>query len=179
MVNGVTRTGIAERVGEIEVAKGGGGKGGGGKRSNHDEMADRGWGPVCTEYQIDGKGRLEGLRREFAEWSGVAPRYSLSLFHPSRSTAPPASSPLSLRSFAPSHGIKISTKHYLSSFSVSLSVQYSEARSLCERYMGRRTARSNLWCFCETSRSSAHVALPLPVTLTVISRAERYLRSGW
>jgi len=27
----------------------GGGEGGGGKRSNHDEMADRGWGPVCTE----------------------------------------------------------------------------------------------------------------------------------
>lgn len=69
MVNGVTRTGIAERVGEIEeawqVERGKGG--GGGKRSNRDEMADRGWGPVCTEYQIDGKGRLEGLRREFAE----------------------------------------------------------------------------------------------------------------
>lgn len=30
-----------------------------------------------------------------------------------------------------------------------LSVHYSEARSLCERYLGRRTARSNLWCFCE------------------------------
>lgn len=29
------------------------------------------------------------------------------------------------------------------------SVHYSETRSLCERYLGRRTARSNLWCFCE------------------------------
>ena len=66
-----------------------------------------------------------------------------------------------------------STTYHRSPFS---SVQYSEARSLCERYMGRRTVRSNLWCFCEPSRSFAHVALPLPVTLTVISRAERYLR---
>lgn len=45
-MNGVTRPGIAERVGEIEEAKG---RKGGGKRSNHDEMVDRGWGPVCTE----------------------------------------------------------------------------------------------------------------------------------
>lgn len=36
-MNGVTRPGIAERVGEIEEAKG---RKGGGKRSNHDEMVD-------------------------------------------------------------------------------------------------------------------------------------------
>lgn len=47
MVNGVTRTRIAERVGEIEARRGWG-REGGSKRSNHDEMADRGWGPVCT-----------------------------------------------------------------------------------------------------------------------------------
>lgn len=41
-----------------------------------------------------------------------------------------------------------STTYHRSPFS---SVQYSEARSLCERYMGRRTVRSNLWCFCEPS----------------------------
>lgn len=63
MVNGVTRIGIAERVGEIQEAR----------------EEERGWQKIKPRRNgrpwlgsrmhrvLDGKGRLEELRREFAE----------------------------------------------------------------------------------------------------------------
>lgn len=84
-------------------------------------------------------------------------------------SSPPFVCPIVLR-------LAQSTTYHRSPF---LLVLYSEAHGgFCERYLSRHTVRCNLWCFCEPCGSFAHVALPLPVTLMVISQTERYLQSG-